>query len=199
MLRFSLLIFLSLLPACFLAACGQKQEPAAHGGQASPSSFSRLAWTAPEGWVEEEPASGLRVSQYRLPKAEGDPEDAVAYVAHFPGGGGTVEANLQRWYDQFIQPDGRPTKAVAKVNRTEHHGLQQTIVDVSGTFQQSTTPMGPVSEEKPGFRMLAAVIETPAEPWFVKLVGPEKTVERWKESFYKFTETFGPADDAPAD
>jgi hypothetical protein len=70
--------------------------------------------------------------------------------------------------------------------------LQQTLVDVTGTFQQSTTPMGPVSEEKPNFRMLGAVIETPAGPWFVKLIGPERTVERWKESFFEFMRSFGP-------
>jgi hypothetical protein len=185
--RLTLVLFLSLV-----AACGQKQEPASHHEEASPARFSRLWWTAPEGWIEEQPASGMRVSQYGLSRAEGDAEDAVCYVAHFPGGGGSVEANLQRWYDQFIQPDGRPSKAVAKVNRAERNGLQQTLVDLTGTFQQSTTPMGPVSEEKPNFRMLGAVIETPAGPWFVKLIGPERTVERWKESFFEFMRSFGP-------
>ena len=183
--RFVLLVLLT-----FSAACSQKQEPAQHGEPASSAKFTNLIWTAPESWVEEQPSSGMRLSQYRLAKAEGDPEDAVCYVSHFPGSGGSVEANLSRWYEQFVQPDGRPSSTVAKVNKAEHHGFQQTTVDVSGTFSQSTTPMGPAGEDKPNFRMLGGVIDTPVGPWFVKLIGPEKTVERWEKSFYEFMKSF---------
>jgi hypothetical protein len=176
----------------FAAACGQKQEPAKHGGTPPPAGFSKLVWTAPDGWVEEQPTSGMRLMQYRLEKAEGDADDAVCYVSHFAGGGGSVEANLRRWYQQFTQPDGRPSEAAARVNKAEHHGLQQTTVDVSGTFQVSTTPMGPTSEDKPGYRMLGAVVETPGGLWFVKLIGPERTVARWEKSFSEFMKTFRP-------
>jgi len=174
------------------AACGQKQEPAKDGQSASAATFNTLAWTAPQGWIEEKPNSGMRLSQYRLARAEGDGEDAVCYVTHFPGTGGSVEANLDRWCEQFVQPDGRPSSEAAKVNKAKHNGLQQTTVDVSGTFRQTTTPMGPMSEEQPNFRMLGAVIETPVGPWFVKLVGPERTVARWEKSFYEFMKSFQP-------
>jgi hypothetical protein len=179
---------------CFVAACGQKQEPAREGRAVSSSpkaaQMTSLVWTAPEGWVEEQPSSGMRLSQYSLAKVEGDAEDALCYVSHFPGTGGSVEQNLTRWYQQFVQPDGRPTESVAKVATAEFNGFKQTTVDVSGTFSQSTTPMGPQGEDKPNFRMLAGVIETPMGPWFVKLTGPEKTVERWKDSFYEFMKSF---------
>lgn len=175
-------------------ACSQKQEPAQHGQPAAsskaPSTVTQLMWTAPEGWVEEPSSSGMRLSQYKLPRAEKDAEDALCYVSHFPGSGGSVEANLGRWYDQFIQPDGRPSSAVAKVNKAEHNGFQQTTVDVSGTFSQTTTPMGPTGGDMPNYRMLGGVIETPVGPWFVKLIGPEKTVARWEKSFDEFMKSF---------
>jgi hypothetical protein len=38
--------------------------------------------------------------------------------------------------------------------------------------------------------MLGGVIDTPVGPWFVKLIGPEKTVERWEKSFYEFMKSF---------
>lgn len=186
-IRMFLILLLSLS-----AACGQKQEPAERGETAPSSEISTLVWTAPDGWTEEPPASGMRLKQYRLEKAEGDTEDAVCYVSHFPGSGGSVEANLLRWYQQFAQPDGRPTEAVAKVNKAEYHGLQQTTVDVSGTFQQSTTTMGPTGDDKPGYRMLGAIVESPGGSWFVKLIGPERTVARWETSFYEFMKTFRP-------
>ena len=107
-----------------------------------------------------------------------------------PGDRRERRGQSNRWYEQFVQPDGRPSSAVAKVNKAEHNGLQQTTVDVSGTFSQTTTPMGPKSEEKPNFRMLGGVIETPIGPWFVKLIGPERTVARWEKSFYEFMKSF---------
>jgi hypothetical protein len=139
-----------------------------------------LEWTAPGGWVEEKPQYEIPTAQYRLPKIEGDMEDAVAAVFHFRGAGGTVDANLNRWYGQFVQPDGRPSAEAAKVKTAERNGLKQTTVDLSGTFVQSTTPMGPVSAEKPNYRMLAGVIETASGPWFIKITGPEKTVAHWE-------------------
>jgi hypothetical protein len=42
------------------------------------------------------------------------------------------------------------------------------------------------STPKPGYRMKAAVVETPGGPYFVKLTGPEKTVARWDASFTAF-------------
>ena len=42
---------------------------------------------------------------------------------------------------------------------------------------------------KPGFRLRAAVVETPRGPYFVKLTGPVETVARWDKSFLDFLAT----------
>jgi hypothetical protein len=195
-----------LIVVFVFAACDQKHEPADSDSQAAQRTDSdqapatgetsaataALVWTAPDGWVEEEPGSAMRLAQYRLPKSSGDMEDATAAVFHFRGAGGSVQANLDRWYSQFIQPDGRLSAEVAEVKTAERNGLKQTTVDLSGTFLQSTTPMGPQSEEKPNYRMLAGVIETPSGPWFIKITGPGKTVAHWEKSFYDFMASVKP-------
>ena len=43
---------------------------------------------------------------------------------------------------------------------------------------------------KPGYRLRAAVVETPKGSYFVKLVGPEKTVAQWNESFLSYLRSF---------
>ena len=43
---------------------------------------------------------------------------------------------------------------------------------------------------KTGYRMKAAVVETPAGAYFVKLTGPDKTVTRWDASFAAFLKSF---------
>ena len=165
----------------------QTQDP--HSTQNPHKVTGALTWNAPEGWIQETPSSRMRKAQYRLPRAEGDPEDASVAIFHFPGGG-SVDANLRRWYGQFVQPDGKSSEEVAKVSKSTINNLNQTVVDLSGTYLFKPTPMAPTSTEKPGFRMLAAVIETSSGPWFVKAVGPEKTMAQWEDSFYEFMKSF---------
>ena len=43
---------------------------------------------------------------------------------------------------------------------------------------------------KPGYRLRGAVVETPKGSYFVKLVGPEKTVAQWNESFLSYLRSF---------
>ena len=138
----------------------------------------------PAGWVEQTPTSNMRKAQFSLPKVGGDPEDAELVAFYFgQGQGGSVEANIDRWIGQISQPDGSSSKDKAKTSSREVAGMKVTMVDVSGTY--SNTMMGN-SSPRPGYRMLAAVIETGEGPWFFKLVGPEKTVSKWSGSFDQF-------------
>ena len=64
-----------------------------------------LRFKMPDGWVSESPSSKMRVAQYKLPKAEGDAEDASLVVYYFgPAQGGSVDANIDRWISQIEQP-----------------------------------------------------------------------------------------------
>jgi hypothetical protein len=150
-----------------------------------------VQFKAPEGWVAEQPTSSMRAAQYRLPKAEGDPEDASLIVFYFgPGQGGSVQANLERWMGQMEQPDGRPSSERAKTENMTLNGMNVTLLDVSGRFTAEMTPGEGARHDKPDYRMRAAVIETSKGPYFVKLVGPQKTVARWDQSFIDFVKSF---------
>ena len=152
---------------------------------------SSLKFTVPPGWVEEERTSAMRVAQYKLPKAEGDPENGSVVLYYFgPGQGGSTAANIERWVGQMKQADGGSSKAAAKEDRFEVNGLKVATVDVAGTYVAETTPGSGTFENKPGYRLQAAVVETPNGPYFLKLVGPEKTVTRWNESFLAFLKSF---------
>jgi hypothetical protein len=45
---------------------------------------------------------------------------------------------------------------------------------------------GGAGQAKPNFRMRAAVIDTPKGAYFIKLVGPKKTIDRWDQGFQEF-------------
>lgn len=149
-----------------------------------------LKFTVPAGWVEEQRTSSMRVAQYKLPKAMGDADDASLVLYYFgENQGGSTAANIERWISQMQQPDGSGGKD-AKQEQLEANGLKITAVDVSGTYVAETAPGSGSFLNKPGYRMRAAVVETPKGNYFVKLVGPEKTVAQWNESFLSYLKSF---------
>jgi hypothetical protein len=154
---------------------------------ASVTAAFTLRFEMPKGWVPKAPSSSMRVAEFVLPKADGDAEDATLTVYSFPGGGGGVEANLERWIGQMSQPDGKASKDVAKTSTmTSTSGVKMTLVDVPGTYIAEVTPGSTERFNKPGFRLRAAVVETSTGPYYVKLTGPAKTVAKWDESYTAF-------------
>ena len=148
---------------------------------------SSLKFTMPPGWVEEERTSSMRVAQYRLPKAPADTEDASLVLYYFgQNQGGSAAANVERWVSQMKQAEG----SSAKQESLEVNGLKVTTVDVAGTYVAETAPGSGTFHNKPGYRLRAAVVETPNGSYYVKLVGPEKTVMQWNESFLNYIKSF---------
>jgi hypothetical protein len=161
----------------FPARCQEAQKPAA------------LRYKIPAGWVEEERSSSMRVAQYKLPRSEGDTEDASLVLYYFgKGQGGSTTANIERWASQMQQPDG--AKAKLSEESFTANGLKITAVDASGTYVAETSPGSGTLNNKPGWRLRAAVVETPNGSYFVKLVGPEKTVAHWNEAFAGYLKSF---------
>jgi len=129
----------------------------------------------------------MRKAQFLLPRTSGDDADGELVAFYFgPGQGGSVEANIDRWVGQFGQPDGSSSKEKAKITKSETAGMAVTFVDLTGTYQAPIMPGAPEHHNSPGYRLLAAVVETPEGPWFFKLVGPQKTIGKWSESFNMF-------------
>ena len=145
-----------------------------------------LTYDVPAGWISRPPSSSMRLAEFTLPRAAGDSEDADLVLYFFGGSGGSVAANLDRWIGQMTQPDGRPSKAVARQSTFTANGLSVTLVDLTGTYVAEVAPGSAERHNKLGFRLQAAIIETPDGPYFMKLVGPAATVARWSESVGAF-------------
>ena len=153
----------------------------------SQESTATLKFTAPEGWLQEKSTSTMRVAQCKLPKAAGDQEDGSLVLYYFgQNQGGTTAANIERWVNQMQQPDGKPSKEKAKEETLTINGLKVTTVDVNGTYTAEMSPGSNTFHNNPNYRLRAAIVETPKGPYFVKLVGPEKTVSRWDQAFSNY-------------
>ena len=145
-----------------------------------------LKYDLPEGWTSKAPSSRMRVAEFVLPKVDGDGEDASLVITYFGGQGGTVQANFDRWLTQMAQPDGRAAKDVAKTSILKTNDLTLSVMDLPGTFVAETAPGSTERYNKPGFHLTGAVIEGKGGPFFVRLVGPARTVEKWSASVQAF-------------
>lgn len=152
---------------------------------------AELRFKVPEAWVSEQPSSSMRVGQYKLPRAEGDTEDASLVLYYFgQGQGGSVQANIDRWLGQMQQADGSDSRDKAKTENLTVNGLKVTTVDVTGRYTAEMSPGNGTFADKPNYRLRAAIVETPKGAYFAKLVGPEKTVVRWDQSFNDYVKSF---------
>jgi hypothetical protein len=149
---------------------------------------SGIKFDSPAGWVSKAPSSSMRVADWTLPRADGDQDDAMVTLYFFgAGSGGGLQANIDRWVSQMTQPDGKPSTAVAKTaTLSSTSGLKITTVDIPGTYVAEVTPGSPERFNKPGYRMITALVETAGGAHYVKFVGPAKTVARWSQSFDVF-------------
>ena len=195
--KLQLFLFLVVCGAILTGSCARKprekkivseglQPKSAHSETAKPANAG-LEFTAPNGWIKETPSSSSRKYQYKLPRIAQDQADAELVIYYFAGGGGTPQANIERWLSQFTSKDGKPSSQ-SKVSHKTVNGIPLSIVDASGGYSSSMGAMQS-SAPQPDYRMLGAIAETKNGPWFIKLTGPEKTVGKWESSFYSFLDS----------
>jgi len=150
-----------------------------------------VAFKAPDGWIAEAPNNPMRKAQYKIPGSDGAGDGELG-VFFFEGAGGSVEANLDRWYGQFKQPDGTSTKDKVQSTKKNVNGLSVTVVYVTGNYMKPRVAgmMGGPVDETPNYAMHAAIVETANGPWFFKSVGPQATIDKWSGGFEELVNSF---------
>ena len=126
------------------------------------------SFQAPADWESSPPSSNMRKAQFSVPGKSGKTGEVVFFYFG-SGGAGGVKANVDRWMKQFEDPQGQNMKTETI------GGIKVTFAQAHGTFL-SGRPFGPKTP-KPGFAMLAAIIEGKQGAIFVKMTGPKETVE----------------------
>jgi hypothetical protein len=133
-----------------------------------------LTWTAPAAWKVLPNPNAMRLATYQVPRAAGDSDDADVSVTR---AGGTPDANIERWLTQF-DDRGKDTRTVSTIR-----GMKITVVDVGGTYLGSGMTPGAAPVSHRGWALLAAIVEGPGVPYFVKITGPAATVKAARPGF----------------
>lgn len=135
-----------------------------------------LVFDAPDDWKAAGAPSPMRAAQLEVPGEAGAAE--LVFFFFGPQGAGGVEANVERWFKQFKEPQDQIEPATEKATAGDH---PVTFVSAKGTYLAGP-PMGQ-KVEQPDSRLLGAIVEDPAGPVFIKLTGPAATVEAATAAF----------------
>jgi hypothetical protein len=170
------LALLALTP--LFAGCNQPSS-SAHRAPERTTQIDDLTFALPDGWTTDEATSQFRKAQYTLDAPSGsDPGSLVVYFFG-AGGAGTIDDNLDRWRGQF---EGA-TEAVAS---TTISGIKTHTMNIAGRYVAETRPGSGQHHDKPGTRMLGAIIEAPAGSYFLKALGPDAVIASHQARFQAF-------------
>ena len=134
----------------------------------------------PKDWTAG-PASAMRVATYRISAAPGDKEGGEVAVFYFgQGQGGSVDANVERWFAQMEPEPGakKPTRSQIRVG-----AIPVTLCAAEGNYTGGMVGGGAAAGTKKGFALTGAIAEGKQGAVFFKLTGPKKTVSAAQKDF----------------
>lgn len=119
----------------------------------------------------------FRTLEYQVP-GQGDGSGAAELVfSLFLGGdGGPTSMNIERWKGQFRTADGEVAEAVEESGEAD--GMKISMVSAAGHYKSMGAPA-----PRAGMGHASAIIEAPGRRIFVRLVGPEATVNAAEATF----------------
>jgi hypothetical protein len=137
---------------------------------------------APADWTVKPVTSSMRAADFQLPGKPGAEAELIVY--YFGGGGaGSIDDNVNRWLDQFQQPDGKSSRDAARIEKTKFGGQDATYVSVTGRYVSQGMPGGGGPVDKADQALLAAIVASPSGPYYFKLVGAKPTVDASAKAF----------------
>ncbi|MBM4113490.1 MAG: hypothetical protein FJ253_09015 [Phycisphaerae bacterium] len=148
----------------------------------------------PVAWQWQKPTMQFRTLQYSVPSDGGASPAAELIFSAFPkGGAGPLEANLQRWAGQFRTDDGSEPAPVRAQSTAQVNGLKVARIELHGAYMG----MG-AAAPRPGTTQLGAIVEGPSSDLFIRLLGPEATVNEARAAFERMLAEIRPQSAASA-
>ncbi len=140
----------------------------------------KVTLTVPADWKTVPPKSSIVEYEFMAPKAETKAELQARVTVMHAGGG--VQANVERWYGQFDQPDKSSTKDKAKREKFDVSGTTVHFVDISGNYKDSMGG-GPFFQKaavvRANYRKVGAIIEIKdMGEYYLTITGPNAVVEK---------------------
>jgi hypothetical protein len=139
-----------------------------------------LKFEVPKTWKSTPPTKQSRRAELKVEPIEGDDYSAEMIVSAFPGAAGSVEANLERWQNFFKDEDGKSPKIESK--KVQAKNVEVTRAETSGHYYPASFG-GAIEQDRPGARLLGVIITGEKNSYYIRMVGPDKTMKKLKDDF----------------
>jgi hypothetical protein len=139
-----------------------------------------LTFDAPSNWKSSLPSSQMRRAQLKVEPLEGDDYPAELVVFAFPGGAGSVDDNLKRWQRLFKDKDGNPPNIDSKTVKGKN--VDVTRAETSGHYYPAQFGGRP-EPDRPDARLLGAIVMGDEVSYYIRMVGPNKTMTKIRPAF----------------
>jgi hypothetical protein len=136
-----------------------------------------MKFEAPAAWKSIKPSSPMRKAVLKIDPVTGDEDGAELIVYVFPGGGGGTDQNLDRWRGFFKDKPAMERKEVKGKN------VDVTRAETSGHYIAPVMPGSSERHDKPNYHLLGAIVQSGGLGYFLRMVGPEKTVVAARPAF----------------
>jgi hypothetical protein len=109
--------------------------------------------------------------------------DAECYLTVLPGGGGGLEANVNRWRTQMGLGPLSPEE-IGKLEKKTVLGKEAAYAEFEGAYQGMSG-----TENKQGFKLLGVILDDAGSAVFAKMTGPADVVNQEKANFDAFCQS----------
>jgi len=140
-----------------------------------------LTFQAPAAWKSSRPSNAMRRAQLKIDPVKGDEEAAELVVTALSGGAGGLEANIKRWQAWFKDANGETAKIETK--KVKGKNVDVTRLEAAGRYVAPVFPGSPDVNDKPNYRLLGAMVQAGGTSYFLRLIGPDKTVIAARPAF----------------
>jgi hypothetical protein len=151
--------------------------------QGTPLTLLGYHTMAPAAWVPRTPSSQYRLAQFVVPGPDSASDAEV--VVYFFGSmqGGNVQANLDRWREQFSEDATGPVRESVRADSSGAFPL--TIAEYTGTYRRGIS-MGSADSVRANQTLVAAIADTPHGTMFLQIFGPDSVVAGAHDAFVQF-------------
>lgn len=177
------LLFLPVTVSVAVLACGSSLSLL---GADAPATFkvSEFTFTRPAGWDWVQGGGPMRKAELKVEDAGSKTKAEVVFYYFGPGNAGGTQANVDRWFGQFVEPRDKIHAHSEEVTVGTH---KVTYVSAEGTYK-SGMPGGPQTP-MPGSALMGAIIDAEQGSIFVKMTGPNALVKSKSADFRKLVES----------
>jgi hypothetical protein len=140
-----------------------------------------LTFEAPKSWKSSPPTSSVRIAQLKVEPLEGDDYPAEMVVTAFQGGAGSNEAAIERWRLMFKEADGNSAKIDTK--KVQGKNVEIIRAETNGEYHPAQFPGQRPEPVRKNARLLGAIIKTSDVGYYIRMVGPDRTMKKLAPDF----------------